>query len=181
MFKLRRFSFSDDLSRRYARARLTVYGAAGAAIASFFITISVAQPSFPILVTVTLIFAIALVVAVLHNPLGLLTMRAQLKVAAREIAFDEQGFTVLLLSGAAERFDNPALELFYLPGHAGDDYYLQVKDENARTGSFYLGNRPEEMEPMIRLLEADGLRAKYEEAYAGKEERMREHHDRLFR
>ena len=162
MPELMRLIISDNISQRYARSRLVVYGVAAVCFVLFIILITSVQPSFPMLVASSLSFILGALVCIMRNPLGILTMRAQLKLAAREIIFDPQGLTIVRLSGHGAHFKAPRAEITFLPGPGGADYYLIVRDEENMTGSCYIGNDPDDVARLAKLLEESGSLEKYD-------------------
>lgn len=156
-----RLTMADNISRRYARSTLAVYGVSALCFALFVTLMTALQPSFPMYAASSLFFMLGFLVCIMRNPLGILTMRAQKKLAAREFIFTPEGLTIIRLSGHGMDFKRPEAELVCLAGPGGRDYYLIVKAEDGVTGSCYAGNDPAEIDRLAELLEQSGALVKY--------------------
>lgn len=159
-----RLDLADSLSQRYARSSLAVYGVLGLCFVLFLLVMHGTRPSFAMFTAASALFAGALLVYIRRDPLGILTMRVQKKLAARQFVFDPHGLTVIRLDGEARRFARPQAEIFPLPGPGGQDYYLQIGGEAGQNASFYLGNDPREIDSLADLLERSGALLRYEKA-----------------
>lgn len=157
-----RLTIADTISRRLTRSSLVVYGVAAVCFILFLLIMTALQPSFLLYVAAALFFMLGLLVCIMRNPLGVLTMRVQKKLAAGEFVFTPEGLTVINLSGDGFSFNNPQAELIFLSGPGGCDYYLLVKAGDGKTGRFYVGNDFAEVERLAELLEQSGALTRYE-------------------
>lgn len=175
-----RLVITDCISQRYARSAMVVYGVAALCFVMFIALVHAVQPSFPMFVAVSLLFTLGFLVCIMRNPLGILTMRAQKKLAAREFIFTPAGLTIIRLSGHGQSFAKPEAEIIFLSGPGGCDYYIVVKAEDGATGSCYLGNDPNEVDRLAELLEQSGSLVKYEKPQNSGEIDLKSYKDQFF-
>lgn len=165
-----RLTIADSISRRYLHSRLAVCVVLALLCLLFVLLVWSLQPSFAMFAAISAFFAIALTAGLMRNPMGILTMRMQKRLAAFDFIFDPHGISVTRLDGEAQRFEAPQAELFYIPGPGGSDYYLQINGKDGKTGSYYVGNDYEELEPLGKLLAQSGALLKRERSEKEKAE-----------
>lgn len=150
---LERLTISDNISARYARARIVVYSALGLGFVAFAAFLNHIQPSFLMLAATCMFFCLGALFFISRNPLGMLTLRTQQKMAVREIISAPDGLTIMSHGGEATQFKAPRVELTSLPAPGGCDYYLLLKDEDGPGAIYYLSSDQLEVDMATRLLE----------------------------
>lgn len=161
-----RISLPDDVSQRHARARFIIIAAMSAIFAAYLAAITLLKPPFIIFAGSAAVLALALMFALTRNPLEILTLRMQKKLAARDLVFGGSGVTIINIDGGSRHFDGPRTDVFLVSEHMGGSYYLQIAD-NAGNATYYLGMDFSFIEPLGDALRRIGAL----DANAGKKQK----------
>ena len=157
MTELYRVTISDQISRRYDRTHFIVLLTIVVVLGLYIMLAIQFKPNFLIMLVSALAISGLMLFVIMRNPLGILTLRMQKRLGAKEVVFDSEGFTVITLRGEACRFEGGGqAELFYIPRGGMQDYYLQIKRADGKPYSFYVGAQYDEIKALNQALEQNG-------------------------